>query len=151
MTNDNTILRRHIASQARLKCNSGYRSDGLSVVLGVAPEGAGLILWYATGELHSGCSSDSARKGFVAGITASTAQTSTLSYKMTNVRINVILWSVRVMFIPPRLSWQLDTISLGDSTFMASLCRREQDSVLRSYAEGRGFDSRWCHWNFSLT
>ena len=23
--------------------------------------------------------------------------------------------------------------------------------VLRYKAEGRGFDSRWCHWNFSLT
>jgi hypothetical protein len=23
--------------------------------------------------------------------------------------------------------------------------------ALRYKAEGRGFDSRWCHWNFSLT
>jgi len=23
--------------------------------------------------------------------------------------------------------------------------------ALRSKPEGRGFDSRWCHWNFSLT
>jgi hypothetical protein len=23
--------------------------------------------------------------------------------------------------------------------------------VLRYKPEGRGFDSRWCHWNFSLT
>ena len=23
--------------------------------------------------------------------------------------------------------------------------------VLRYKSEGRGFDSRWCHWNFSLT
>jgi len=23
--------------------------------------------------------------------------------------------------------------------------------ALRYKSEGRGFDSRWCHWNFSLT
>jgi len=23
--------------------------------------------------------------------------------------------------------------------------------ALRHKSEGRGFDSRWCHWNFSLT
>jgi hypothetical protein len=23
--------------------------------------------------------------------------------------------------------------------------------ALRCKSEGRGFDSRWCHWNFSLT
>jgi hypothetical protein len=23
--------------------------------------------------------------------------------------------------------------------------------ALRYKAEGRGFDSRWCHWNFSVT
>jgi len=23
--------------------------------------------------------------------------------------------------------------------------------ALRYNSEGRGFDSRWCHWNFSLT
>jgi hypothetical protein len=23
--------------------------------------------------------------------------------------------------------------------------------ILRYKPEGRGFDSRWCHWNFSLT
>ena len=25
------------------------------------------------------------------------------------------------------------------------------DEALRYKPEGRGFDSRWCHWNFSLT
>ena len=25
------------------------------------------------------------------------------------------------------------------------------DGALRYISEGRGFDSRWCHWNFSLT
>ena len=25
------------------------------------------------------------------------------------------------------------------------------DEALRYKSEGRGFDSRWCHWNFSLT
>jgi hypothetical protein len=24
-------------------------------------------------------------------------------------------------------------------------------NALRYKSEGRGFDSRWCHWNFSLT
>jgi len=26
-----------------------------------------------------------------------------------------------------------------------------RDGALRYKPEGRGFDSRWCHWNFSLT
>jgi len=32
------------------------------------------------------------------------------------------------------------------------LCRVEQlVEALRYNPEGRGFDSRWCYWNFSLT
>ena len=29
--------------------------------------------------------------------------------------------------------------------------RGDTDEALRYKPEGRGFDSRWCHWNFSLT
>jgi len=32
---------------------------------------------------------------------------------------NLTLWHVRILFIPPRLSWQPVTISLEDSYFMA--------------------------------
>jgi hypothetical protein len=39
---------------------------------------------------------------------------------------NVASWSVRVMFIPPWLSLQLDTISLDTSTFMSIYFRRQQ-------------------------
>ena len=36
------------------------------------------------------------------------------------------------------------TLQLGDA--VAQLVE-----ALRYKPEGRGFDSRWCHWNFSLT
>ena len=43
------------------------------------------------------------------------------------------------------------------SQFMESVCMYVGYAVaqlveaLRYKSEGRGFDSRWCHWNFSLT
>ena len=68
-------------------------------------------------------------KGLWAGITLSTGQTFTFSNKMVNICINVILWRVRVMFIPPRLSCWLDTISLCDGNSMEILCCRKQKKM----------------------
>ena len=43
------------------------------------------------------------------------------------------------------------------ATFVCCMCKSGGDhggtvvKVLRYKSEGRWFDSRWCHWNFSLT
>jgi hypothetical protein len=37
-------------------------------------------------------------------------------------------------------------VSSGGTLLVAQLVQ-----ALRYKSEGRGFDSRWCHWNFSLT
>ena len=44
------------------------------------------------------------------------------------------------------MNWIL--LAVGDvvGTAVAQLVE-----ALRYKSEGRGFDSRWCHWNFSLT
>jgi len=36
-----------------------------------------------------------------------------------NNTYNLILWRVRVIFIPPRLCWQPDNVSFEESAFMA--------------------------------
>jgi hypothetical protein len=35
--------------------------------------------------------------------------------------------------------------------FQGTLLVAQLVEALRYKPEGRGFDSRWCHWNFSLT
>jgi hypothetical protein len=40
----------------------------------------------------------------------------------------------------------MPTTALGGTLLVAQLV-----VALRYKPEGRGFDSRWCHWNFSLT
>ena len=49
----------------------------------------------------------------------------------------------------------LDHINRGTSLYTYSSNMRHTVAqlveVLRYKAEGYGFDSRWCHWNFSLT
>ena len=45
---------------------------------------------------------------------------------------NVTLWGVRVIFAPPRLSEQHDTISLEEGSFMANLRRQQQYNLMRS-------------------
>jgi hypothetical protein len=56
----------------------------------------------------------------------------------------------RVMFtwrLEPDLAGEIGTgtVKLGEPA-VAQLVE-----ALRYNPEGRGFDSRWCHWNFSLT
>ena len=42
--------------------------------------------------------------------------------------------------------YNLQNLCVGVGTAVAELVE-----ALRYKSEGRGFDSRWCHWNFSLT
>jgi len=59
-----------------------------------------------------------------------------------------VLFSVR---------YELNAYSGLDLRFMNVICCFMGHAVaqlveaLRYKSEGRGFDSRWCHWNFSLT
>ena len=41
--------------------------------------------------------------------------------------------------------------TLGSSSFVRGHAVAQLVQTLRYKSEGRGFDSRWCHWNFSLT
>jgi hypothetical protein len=47
------------------------------------------------------------------------ADAAVYSYKHRQRTYNLTLWHVRIMFIPPRLSWEPVTISLEDSDFTA--------------------------------
>jgi hypothetical protein len=42
-------------------------------------------------------------------------------------------------------------IYLGDFHCYRGHVLAQLDEARRFKSEGRGFDSRWCHWNFSLT
>ena len=44
-----------------------------------------------------------------------------------------------------------DRIRNSDSTILLGHAVAQLVEALRYEPEGRGFDSRWCHWNFSLT
>ena len=56
----------------------------------------------------------------------------------------VVKWMLKIQEL--RMNWIL--LAVGDvvGTAVAQLVE-----ALRYKSEGRGFDSRWCHWNFSLT
>jgi hypothetical protein len=47
----------------------------------------------------------------------------------------------------PSLTWPLHNCLMSDISVSAVL----RCGALRYKPEGRGFESRWCHWNFSLT
>ena len=53
--------------------------------------------------------------------------------------------SVCYIFINAEVDFKIDSL-LWWGTAVAQLVE-----ALRYKSEGRGFDSRWCHWNFSLT
>ena len=45
------------------------------------------------------------------------------------------------------MAWKL----MYHQTNRGTLLVAQLFEALRYKSEGRGFDSRWCHWNFSLT
>ena len=56
-----------------------------------------------------------------------------------------ILWFHKILTVKT-VADILNTVYDGRGTAVAQLVE-----ALRYKSEGRGFDSRWCHWNFSLT
>jgi len=65
------------------------------------------------------------------------------------------LWCVRVYYICPTNALLLGKYSkiLQNARYIQQQGHAVAQLVeaLRYKSEGRGFDSRWCHWNFSLT
>jgi len=45
----------------------------------------------------------------------------------------------------------METKFVGNKTYLRSSIVAQLVEALRYKSEGRGFDSRWCHWNFPLT
>jgi hypothetical protein len=48
-------------------------------------------------------------------------------------------------------SLQIHTITFSQMQFTLCVAVAHLVEALRRKPKGRGFDSRWCHWNFSLT
>ena len=57
-----------------------------------------------------------------------------IAYEMPNFQIQMCSWNI---------------VSLGMARLLQ--CRLLRLHILRYKSEYRGFDSRWCNWNFSLT
>jgi hypothetical protein len=102
------------------------------------------------------------------GLGQPNCQGCTITFRQTAVgRTSLNGWSARrrdlyLTTLTPRGHWdrqygdRTDKITITRSCFLILLvyiiCAVAQSvEALRYKPEGRGFDSRWCHWNFSLT
>ena len=65
---------------------------------------------------------------------------------------NVVTARCYVMFpLSVTLVYLQFEIKIGLYTVLWGYAVAQLVEALRYKSEGRGFDSRWCHWNFSLT
>jgi len=59
------------------------------------------------------------------------------------------LWDVKVVV---NLAFVLPGVTINSDSYVGSRGRGSAVVMVQRYkSEGRWFDSRWCHWNFSLT
>jgi len=69
-------------------------------------------------------------------------------------RLNFVRNSSRLSSVPLNagIVAQMDNDDLFQNTFwIGGHAVAQLVEALRYKAEGRGFNSRWCHWNFSMT